>query len=59
MMAQTLSYSEDPEYHLAYTVCDLKGNTLVELEYDVYDRSERESLLTELRPAAAEGEEEF
>lgn len=59
MMAQTLSYSEDPEYHVAYTVCDLKGNTLVELEYDVYDRSERESLPVELRPAADEDEEEF
>lgn len=57
MMAQTLSYSEDPEYHIAYTVCDLKGKTHVELEYDVYDRSDRDSLPSELRPAVEDDEE--
>jgi len=57
MLAQTLSYSEDPEYHVAYTVCDTKGVTVVELEYQVYQYSEINDIPFELRPTPEEDEE--
>lgn len=49
MLAQTLRYTEDPEYHVAYTISDKNGNTVVELEYDVVQESENESLPPELQ----------
>ncbi len=49
MLVQTLSYSEDPEYHVAYTVCDVQGRTVIELEYDVYSESENNQLPPELQ----------
>lgn len=56
MMVQTLDYSEDPEYHVAYTICDAKGRTVVELKYDVYHYDEVDSLPLELRPTSSDGE---
>lgn len=56
MMVNTLHYSEDPEYHVAYTICDVKGRTVVELEYDVYHEYEVDSLPLELRPTSSDGE---
>ncbi len=52
MLAQTLIYSEDNEYHVAYTVCDISGNTVIELEYIVYTYGQVEDIPWELRPSA-------
>lgn len=49
MMAQTLMYTEDPEYHVAYTVCTADGTVVIELEYDVYHVSENDVLPPELQ----------
>lgn len=49
MMAQTLMFSEDPELHVAWTVCDVSGTTVVELEYIPYSLSENEDLPPELQ----------
>ncbi len=45
MLVQTLIYSEDPEYHIAYTVCDVQGRTIIELEYDKVPQDKASDLL--------------